>query len=89
VCRFCHCHMASESPPDSTSDTEHAPRDLREQLLADLASQFAIELEAADDLPDKAQKSLLALLDTELPMAADVISSLSNNDSPEEGSACD
>lgn len=60
----------AEAPP---------PRDLRVELLENILSKFASELEADSILPNEAKKALIGLLNEQAPTSMDVIAALSKS----------
>lgn len=74
-------HIPSESveaPP---------PQDLRVELLKNLLSKFASELETDSTLPNEAKHALIGLLNEQAPTSADVIAALSKSDTAKSGSS--
>jgi len=64
---------------NSASDEALSQPDLRVELLANLALQFATEIEANIVIPSTVKEALLDLLDGELPTSAEIIQALSKN----------
>lgn len=68
-------------PPAPEAETSPAPKDLREELEADLKSDFTANLSAVGTLPKVACEALVALLGASGPISADVIAALGLEDS--------
>ncbi|MES2922214.1 MAG: hypothetical protein V4819_11745 [Verrucomicrobiota bacterium] len=74
--------MPAEIPNPTAPEVEpsSSPKDLRAELQSDLKSEFAANLSAAGKLPKVVYESLVALLDANGPISADVIASLALED---------
>jgi hypothetical protein len=70
----------SQEPPKSEPEPKAAPRDLREELKANLETEFRSKLEAQDTLPKAVSSSLVALLSTDNPTTAEVLAALALED---------
>lgn len=72
--------MILQTPSDPEPVELPPPRDLRVELLVNLSSKFAAELETDATLPDEAKQALIGLLNEQAPTSADVIAALLESD---------
>jgi hypothetical protein len=74
--------MPDKTPLPTTpeADASSARRDLRTELQTDLKSEFTANLAEVGTLPKVVCESLMALLNTSSPTAADVIAALGLED---------
>ena len=73
-----------ESTTPSQAVEPSVPPDLRAELFQELSTQFAAALSSKGSLPAAAQKTIVELLDSGAPTAAEIISAASKNDPPRE-----
>lgn len=79
--------LTMETPASPESEEPTPARDLREELLKDLSTQFSGELDADGSLPVVAREALIELLNSMAHSSADIISAVSKNDPVEEAAS--